>query len=229
MSDKILGVKVWIDKNFLSTTKGSGELLTNLEKLNIQTIIEKLPVENGIFWTRKSSMSKELSNQETQHDHLVVKIDLENLIEYLHEDSLDKLISFVRKCKKSAQVTQMTLIVPGFKTFQKSLKNSDTSSLIKSKKNSKISKFELNQAVLALELDENCCMRSYDTSEELKDLILCYTKSVSEYLSKSEGSENLIFCDKAVDKSQAKVSKDGQGLIILWKEILETFPLVSSD
>lgn len=38
-----------------------------------------------------------------------------------------------------------------------------------------------------------------------------------------------MFCDKSIEKSQAKVSKDGQGLINLWKDILESFPLVSSD
>ena len=50
-------VKVWLDKNFLAA-KGSGELLTTFEKSNIQTIIENLPIENSIFWTRvKSSKS----------------------------------------------------------------------------------------------------------------------------------------------------------------------------
>ena len=50
-------VKIWLDKCFIQTTKGSGELLTNLEKLNIDSIIEKLPVENSIFWTRYDSVS----------------------------------------------------------------------------------------------------------------------------------------------------------------------------
>lgn len=85
------------------------------------------------------------------------------------------------------------------------------------------------KAVLSLELEENCCIRSYETSDELGDLVLCYTKSVGEYLSKIEGAENLIFCDKSIEKSQAKVGKDGQGLINLWKDMLESFPLVSSD
>ena len=44
-------VKVWLDKGFLKA-KGSGELLTNLEKNSIQVIIESLPIENSIFWTR---------------------------------------------------------------------------------------------------------------------------------------------------------------------------------
>lgn len=118
MSDKqILGVKVWIDKNFIQETKGAGELLTNLEKCNVQTIIEKLPVENGIFWTRKSSNLKELSHEETQHDHLIVKLELNNFIEKLINFS--DLIRLVRISKNSAQVTQMSLIVPGFKSFQK--------------------------------------------------------------------------------------------------------------
>lgn len=47
-------VKVWIDKKFLQT-KGAGEILTNLEKLNAQSIIEDLPVSNSIFWTRSDT------------------------------------------------------------------------------------------------------------------------------------------------------------------------------
>jgi hypothetical protein len=52
-------VKVWFDKNFLQT-KGAGEILTNLEKINVISIIEELPVKNSIFWTRfDNNISKE--------------------------------------------------------------------------------------------------------------------------------------------------------------------------
>lgn len=120
MSDKLYsGVKVWIDKNFIQNTKGAGELLTNLEKSSIQTIIEKLPVENGIFWTRKSSNSKDMSNQETQHNHLLVKIEINSFVEKLSSTNFTDLIKFVRNSKQNAQVSQMSLIVAGFKSFQK--------------------------------------------------------------------------------------------------------------
>lgn len=56
--------KVWIDKNLIQSTKGVGELLTHLEKANTATIIEKLPVENSIFWTRcNTALSKEDKNK----------------------------------------------------------------------------------------------------------------------------------------------------------------------
>ena len=32
-------------------------------------------------------------------------------------------------------------------------------------------------------------------------------------------NENLIFCDKSIEKSQTKVSKEGHGLINLWKDL----------
>lgn len=124
MSDKqIVGVKVWLDKTLLQSTKGSGELLTSLEKLNVNTIIEKLPVDNSIFWTRKSSNLKDTSDQETQHDHILVKIDLDKFLELvtqfsLNEPSID-LINFISGIKKSAQVTQVSLLIPGFKAYFK--------------------------------------------------------------------------------------------------------------
>jgi hypothetical protein len=51
-------VKVWIDKTFLQKTKGSGEILTNLENNNITTIIDSLPINESIFWTRCNSNAK---------------------------------------------------------------------------------------------------------------------------------------------------------------------------
>lgn len=96
-------------------------------------------------------------------------------------------------------------------------------------KQSNLSKSEINQAVMHFELRENVCVRSYETGEELRDLVLSYTKSVSEYAQKHALAENMIFCDKGSEKSQSKVNKDGQGLLNLWKDLLECFPLVSCD
>ena len=105
--------------------------------------------------------------------------------------------------------------------------------LIKKKSSSKskpsVTKSDANRAIIYLELNENVCMRSFDSSEELRDLVLSYSKAVAEYLSKQDHGENVIFCDKSVEKSQTKVSKEGAGLINLWKDILESFNLVSSD
>jgi len=97
----------------------------------------------------------------------------------------------------------------------------------KKKKATKLAKSDANQILIYLELNENLCIRSYDTTEELRDIILSYTKAVSEYLSKQ--NETLLFSEKSVEKCQTKISKDGHGFIHLWKELLENFPLVSSD
>lgn len=91
-----------------------------------------------------------------------------------------------------------------------------------------LSKSEINSAIIHLELNENCCVRSYETSNELIDLILSYTKSVAEYADKHEKAENMIFCDGKGD-SKSKIGKDGQGLLNVWKDILECFPMVSCD
>ena len=120
--------KVWIDKNLIQSTKGIGELLTNLEKANTATIIEKLPVENSIFWTRcYSSMNKEDKNEE-QHDHILVKLDIEQLTEYLNDfnsasDSKNNsFYHYITQIKRNAQVTHITLLVQNFKSFLKYLK-----------------------------------------------------------------------------------------------------------
>jgi len=238
-------VKVWFDKNFFQT-KGAGEILTNLEKLNVQSIIEDLPVSNSIFWTRSDTIiSKDKQLNEVQHDHILIKIDLDAFLllanDFLTNDSIgnNQLTTFIEDIKKKAQISQVTLLINSFKQHLKSVSNKtskkpEKEDLIKKKTKSKgvsrpiLSKSEINSVIIHLELAENCCVRTYETSDELRDLILSYTKSISEYADKLEKAGSVIFCESKSD-SKSKIGKDGQGLLNVWKDILECFPMVSCD
>ena len=121
-------VKVWLDKTFLQTTKGAGEILTSLENANVTSIIEKLPVENSIFWTRTNTSTttkNDLTSSETQHDHILVKVECDTFADYVSEhcESSDKrtsnLMKYVNCIKKNAQVSQITFLLPGFKQYFK--------------------------------------------------------------------------------------------------------------
>jgi hypothetical protein len=128
-------VKVWLDINFISTTKGAGEVLTNLENLNISPIIEKLPLANSIFWTRcnsnidtkkdKNNSSQLTSNNEVQHDHIIVKLESDTFIEYVNDylsnQSSNSLIKFIDDIKQKAQVSQITLLISSLKQYLKYL------------------------------------------------------------------------------------------------------------
>ena len=237
---KLVGVKIWLDKDLLQSTKGSGELLTCLEKLSVPTIIEKLPVSHSIFWTRTSPQNE---SHETQHDHILVQLECDCFIDKLNARTLNE---FVLDIKQRARVNSVSLLVAHFKTFYKSLhvskaeqrtrenyanltgaKTAATSK--KSAAKTLITKSELHHALIELELGQAVCVRSYESVEELKDITVSYTKAIAEYAAKRDGAENLLFCDKAVEKAQARVAKDGQGMINLWKEMVETFPLVAAD
>lgn len=124
-----MSVKVWIDKNFIQT-KGSGEVLTSLEKQNTTTIIEQLPVVNSIFWTRAASLDKtKVVDEQVQHDHILVKIETDTFINYLNEFKLNydnlteynqnELIKYVKECKLKAQVNHISFIIPNFNQFIK--------------------------------------------------------------------------------------------------------------
>ena len=132
-------VKVWLDKNFIQNTKGSGEILTQLENMNTTTIIDALPVEQSIFWTRSNvtDISDKKKNagaaaatsaavvDEVQHDHILVKLELTAFVElvaaHLAEPSNkhNPLRQFIARIKQRAQVTQLTLLVPDFKSYYK--------------------------------------------------------------------------------------------------------------
>lgn len=88
---------------------------------------------------------------------------------------------------------------------------------------------DVNRVIVELELEQRVTVRSYETTSELKDLVLSYTKAVSEYASRCDSMDNMLFCEKSIEKSQTKVGKEGQGLINLWKDFIQTFPQVSSD
>ena len=80
-----------------------------------------------------------------------------------------------------------------------------------------------------MELDENVVIRSYEEASELKELVMSYTKAIGEYASKSAFLDSAMFAEGADDKAQTKIGKDGQNLILLWKEMIQSFPMVSSD
>jgi hypothetical protein len=116
---------------FISTLTGAGEILTNLENQNITTIIDQLPVSNSIFWTRcnpniDTKKDKETGgSSEVQHDHIIVKIEIDSFLEHVQDyladsgNKYNKLAKLIAEIKQKAQVTQVTLLLPGFKQFLK--------------------------------------------------------------------------------------------------------------
>jgi hypothetical protein len=229
---KISGVKIWIDKDFLQTTKGTGELLTLLENYNVSTIIEQLPIRNSIFWTR-SPLSGSI---DIQHHHALIKIELLTFIDYFNDYynltvNNSKFNTFLRDMKTN-KILSVTLLINDFKDYYTSLnRNSKKFNGNDPKTNTKlkVKKSDVRNFLIKLELEDKINIRSYQSVEDLKDLVFCYTKSISEYSAKKGSSDDMLFCDKSVEKSVAKVSKNSIGLIGLWKDVIETFPLVSAD
>lgn len=93
----------------------------------------------------------------------------------------------------------------------------------------RVNKSDFNELQIALEIEENVQIRSYEDATELKDLVMSFTKAIAEYTSKHSSSENALFSECSVEKAQSKIGKDGQNLIHLWKELIQSFPMVSSD
>lgn len=110
------GVKIWIDRDFLQTTKGAGEMLTLLQANNVNCIIDKLPVRNSLFWTRCEGKSNE---DEVQHDQILVRVDWDFLIDsaadFLANRSASQLGQFIDSIKTSSQCTQITFLIFEFK------------------------------------------------------------------------------------------------------------------
>ena len=112
---QLTGVKVWIDKDFLQSAKGGGEMLTSLQTNNVNCIIDKLPVANSLFWTRTDVRGAD----ETQHDHILVRIDWEFLLEnaagYLANRATSELARVIQSIKTNSQCNHVTFLVFDFK------------------------------------------------------------------------------------------------------------------
>jgi hypothetical protein len=96
-------------------------------------------------------------------------------------------------------------------------------------KSTNLTKSEINQGIIHLQLSGNVSIRSYENGEDLKELILCYSKAIGDYSMKHEQASNALFCEKDIEKSNSKIGKDGQGLLNLWKDILQSLPSVAND
>ena len=78
--------------------------------------------------TKKQQQQNE--QDETQHDHILVKVECDKFVEYVNEfgccgnggvndKTMSELIKHVKSIKKNAQETQVTFLVPGFKQYFK--------------------------------------------------------------------------------------------------------------
>lgn len=115
VQQQLTGVKVWIDKDFLQSAKGGGEMLTSLQTNNVNCIIDKLPVANSLFWTRTDARGAD----ETQHDHILVRVEWEFLIDsahvYLTDRRASELARFIQTIKTNSQCHLITFLIFDFK------------------------------------------------------------------------------------------------------------------
>jgi hypothetical protein len=62
-----------------------------------------------------------------QHDHILVKLESETFIEYLTDfnsslsPETSNLCQYIKKIKNEAQITQITFLIPSFKSILKYL------------------------------------------------------------------------------------------------------------
>ena len=60
-----------------------------------------------------------------QHDHILIKMETENLIEFITEFNSNPnansslLCNYVQRVKSDAQITQITFLIQNFKSFLK--------------------------------------------------------------------------------------------------------------
>ena len=72
-------------------------------------------------------------------------------------------------------------------------------------------------------------IKNYETNDENAELLYNFTKAIAEYPSKCANDSNeFLLADGACDK-QAKIDKNGNGLLNVWTNMLERFQFVSKD
>lgn len=93
----------------------------------------------------------------------------------------------------------------------------------------KLGKAEMNSAAIYLQMNHNTNVKHYETNDDIAEIIYNFTKAIAEYPSKCANDSNeFLLADGACDK-QAKIDKNGNGLLNVWTNMLERFQFVSKD
>ncbi|XP_046854595.1 crossover junction endonuclease EME1-like isoform X2 [Xenia sp. Carnegie-2017] len=93
----------------------------------------------------------------------------------------------------------------------------------------KVSTTDIEEALIELQIKTNICVYHCENNDDLAMKIAVFTRAVAEKPYKKSLTDSSGFSLDCLDKTSLKVSKDGKGLINVWRQQIEQLNNVSPD
>ncbi|XP_065065644.1 crossover junction endonuclease EME1-like isoform X2 [Rhopilema esculentum] len=180
-----------LDSTVLSD--GGSAILQALETAGVQFEVKRMPVDSSIGWMRnqveytaeENGQIKRKDSYE-EEDQVLMKIKAESLAEMIdvekksgNERSGNGILSCVSNAEILLPGKKITIIFTGLETYLKIVKAKST---LKRKQPSMpcITKTDLEDTLLQLQLQYNCCVHFCEQAEDFAQFVCAFTKSIAE-------------------------------------------------
>ncbi|XP_072229566.1 crossover junction endonuclease EME1 [Leuresthes tenuis] len=240
--------------------EGGGTLLASVQALGCSCAIEKQPIPRSVSWMRRTPSAQLDEGVCVPEAHVVMQMTEEDFITLIHNyiqqerhgksDFSPTLTSWVEKqqrCHPSKTLSLAVIELEKYfrlqkshnqKSFREAVAGEDTQGG-KAKKKRKhggaevlpeVSRVEVEEAVVHLQLYTGVCVHFLSTWKEFSDHITLTTKAVAQAPFKKEKEKTgFTFYLESEWAGGQRVDKAGKGLLQVWKRQIQQFNRVSPD
>lgn len=235
---------------------GGGDILKDLQDMNVRYELKALPVVCCVGWMRENVEYKVDDNrkvnktvtysEEVNIVHKINAFELATRIDaqknFAHED--ETFIGLVKLLKKTFLSKKITIVIVGLNAYHrlvKTKKNEEfrnkalggNEAAVKRKKKEQlvptISKEEIDSQLINLQLTTNFYIRFCEDMSDLSKLICSFSKAIAEAPFKKATVSSLEFSTMQSNKVAFKVCNDGYGISQVWNQQLQQFYGVRND
>ncbi|XP_071055446.1 crossover junction endonuclease EME1 isoform X2 [Onthophagus taurus] len=199
-----------------------------LGKLQDAEIFSKITTQDQLFpglitW----EYSPALIDDDKDINDVILILNWDELLSHIKSSNLLNYISSIQDILTNKTIYLGLLGIDDYFKYWKSQKAAQRT-VSEYQDSIQVTRNELEMALTELQLANNCCYRNLNSSQDLIDLVLQYTKSIvqlPEKLEKSNKYKDYDFNILKVKKDSVSVDKDGNGLQRLWQHQLTMFEM----
>ncbi|XP_051272761.1 crossover junction endonuclease EME1 [Dicentrarchus labrax] len=240
--------------------EGGGTLLATVQALGCSCAIEKQPLPRSVSWMRRAPCAQPDDGACVPEDHVVMQMTVDDIITLIHSyiqeerhggpGSGPTLTSWVQEQQRRNPGKTLSLVVIDMEKYFRSHKSQTQKRFRdavvgegrgggKAKKTRKnggaealpeVSRVEVEEAVVHLQLHTGASVRFLSTWKDFSDHIAMTTKAVAEAPFKREREKTgFSFYLESEWAGGQRVDKAGKGLLQVWKRQIQQLNRVSPD
>ncbi|XP_006819110.1 uncharacterized protein LOC100378274 [Saccoglossus kowalevskii] len=223
-------VTVFLDQRLIEDP-GGADILIHLQSKDVKYSLTFQPITNGITWKRQQlqdySQSSQSSNNpdQTDENEVLVVLQAVEFVEMVHAFKEVNSSHINQKNKQNRDFRTAVLSNQGGDDNGKGGKRKNKSGILRV-----ITRVDMEEALVDLQLNENCNVRLEETMADVGTVIAMFTKAIAEAPFKRERDKGIFSFHVSTEwAGGVRVDKDGKGLLRVWRQQLQQFRLVSVD